>query len=131
MKQIPLQQIPNQSFSIILDNNSWGFLIKTVEDMTVVSLTLNNVDILDSARAVAGGFIIPSLYEEAGNFFFVTQNQELPYYTNFKVTQQLIYISAAELAILRQPNPLPITTAYFNPLGALPLRFAPQGYVEG
>ena len=129
MQQIPIQQLPNQSFSIILDNNTWNFLIKTAGGATVVSLNLNNVDILDSAQAASGSFIIPSLYQESGNFFFVTQNQELPVYTEFNVSQQLIYISAAELAALRGSTPTRITAANFNPLGALPLRFQPQGYM--
>jgi len=131
MMSLPIQQLPNQSFSIQLDGNSWDFLLKTVEDTTVVSLTLNTVDILDSARAIVGSFIIPSQYQEAGNFFFVTQNFLLPYYTQFGVTQALIYISAAELAILRQPSADPFITATdFNPIAALPFRFSPQGYVE-
>lgn len=131
MQQIPLQQIPNQSFSILLDGNQWNILLKTVEDITVVSMTLNGADILDSAHAVAGSFIIPSIYQESGNFFFTTLNQDLPYYTDFNVSQQLIYISATELAVLRVPPPLPIPASFFDPLGGLPLRFAPQGYVEG
>ena len=130
MMNLPIQQIPNQSFSVALDGNNWDFVLKTAGDTTVVSLTLNGTDILDGARAVAGGFIIPSLYQEAGNFFFVTQNFELPYYTEFTVTQNLIYISASELAVLRTPPASPIiTAASFNPLGALPLRFQPIGYV--
>lgn len=127
--QIPLQQIPNQSFSILLDGNQWNMILKTVQDTTVVSMTLNGTDILDSARAAAGGFIIPSLYQEAGNFFFVTQNFELPYYTQFTVTQAFVYISAVELAALRVGEPKSkITSADFNPIAALPLRFSPQGY---
>lgn len=133
MQQLSLQQVPNQSFSSILDSNNWNFTLKTAQDVTVVSLTLNGNDVIDSARAVAGSFIIPAQYEEqgAGNFFFVTQNEQLPYYTQFGVTQSLIYISAAELAALRTPPSSPIiTAASFNPIAALPLRFAPQGYVE-
>jgi hypothetical protein len=130
MMSVPLQQLPNQSFSILLDSNQWDFLLKTVEDSTVVSLTLNGTDLLDSAKAPAGAFIIPSIYEESGNFFFVTQSFQLPYYTNFNVTQSLIYISATELATLRTPTPPPITAADFNPIAALPLRFQPVGYVE-
>ena len=77
----------------MLDGNQWDFLLKTVEDTTVVSLALNGQDILDSARAAAGSFIIPSIYEESGNFFFVTQNFQLPFYTAFNVTQSLVYIN--------------------------------------
>jgi hypothetical protein len=128
MQQLPLQQLPNQSFAILLDGNQWNVLLKTAEDTTVASLTVNGASLLDSARCAAGAFLIPADYEEAGNFFFVTQNQQLPFYSKFNVTQSLIYISAAELAALRTPKAPPITTAEFNPLGALPLRFAPQDY---
>lgn len=130
MQQIPLQQLPNQSLSALLDGNQWNLLLKTVEDSTVLSAQLNGVDVLSSARAVAGSFIIPSTYEEAGNFIFVTQLFQLPFYTQFNVTQSLIYVSAAELAVLRAPKSPPITAANFNPIAALPLRFKPQGYVE-
>jgi hypothetical protein len=128
MQGIPLQQLPNQSFSIVLDGNQWDFTIKTVEDITIVSLKLNGVDVIDSARAAAGAFIIPYIYLENGNFFFVTQDFELPYYPQFNVSQSLLYISAAELAELRVPNLLPITAKDFNPIAALPLRFSPVGY---
>ncbi|MHC5541896.1 phage baseplate plug family protein [Singulisphaera rosea] len=128
MMQVPIQAIPNQSFSVILDTNTWNFLLKTVEDTTVVGLTLNGTDILDGARAVSGSLIIPSRYEESGNFFFTTANFQLPFYTSFNVSQSLIYISAAELSAIRTPPSPPITAAYFDPIAALPLRFAPQGY---
>jgi hypothetical protein len=128
MMQVPIQAVPNQSFSIILDNNQWAILLKTVDSATVVSLSLNGNDVLDSARAVSGSLIIPSQYEESGNFLFVTSNSQLPLYTLFNVSQSLLYVSAAELAAFRLPTPTPITAAYFNPIAALPLRFAPQGY---
>jgi hypothetical protein len=130
MMQVPIQAIPNQSFSLILDDNNWDFLLKTVEDSTVVSLTLNGSDVVDSTRAVSGSLIIPSQYEESGNFFFTTASFELPFYTSFNVSQSLIYVSAAELSVFRAPPLLPITAAYFNPIAALPLRFAPQNYTS-
>lgn len=129
MLQIPVQQLPNQSFTVLLDSNQWDVTLKTVEDTTVASLTLNGADVLDSARCVAGSFLIPSEYEEAGNFFFVTQSEQLPYYTQFNVTQSLVYITAAELTALRAPKAPPVTAADFNPLAALPPRFAPRNYV--
>jgi len=130
MMNLPVQQLPNQSFTVILDGNSWEFLLKTVSNTTVASISLNGTDIVDSAHCAAGALIIPSIYQESGNFFFVTQNFLLPYYTQFGVTQALIYISAEELNALRAPTPPPITAASFNPIAALPLRFSPQGYVE-
>jgi hypothetical protein len=130
MMSIPIQAIPNQSFSLILDSNNWNFLLKTAEDTTVVSLTLNGNDIIDSVRAVSGSLIIPSQYEENGNFFFTTANFELPFYTFFNISQSLIYVNASELSAFRTPPSPPITAAYFNPIAALPLRFSPVGYVS-
>ena len=128
MQLLPLQAIPNQAFSIVLDNNQWLFVIKTTNGVMSVSLGLNNDVVLDNARAVANGLIIPSRYQESGNFIFITQGFQLPYYTEFGTTQALIYVTAAELETFRAPVGLPITASDFSPLGALPLRFAPQGY---
>ena len=79
---------------------------------------------LSTVRAVAGSLIIPSEYEENGNFFFTTANYQLPYYTQFNVNQSLLYVSAAELASFRSPAAVPITAAYFNPIAALPSYFS-------
>lgn len=130
MKQIPLQSTPNQSLSAILDNNTWGITLKTIDYATIVSLTLNGVDVIDGARAVAGALIIPAQYQEksSGNFFFTTANFQIPFYNQFGLTQSMLYVSASELETFRQPPPSKITAAYFNPIAALPLRFAPQGY---
>jgi hypothetical protein len=60
-----------------------------------------------------------------GNFIFSNANgYQLPFYTFFNMTQFLLYYSASELAIMRALPP-PV----FNPVGAYPLRYMPQGYV--
>lgn len=130
MQQIPIQQLPNQSLAIVLDSNEWTIAIKTTNGVTAVSLSINNVDIVDNGIAAAGAFIIASIYEESGNFIFITQNFQLPDYTLFGVTQYLIYVSASELIAYRMQLPPPINAADFNPIAALPLRFQPVGYVE-
>lgn len=128
-QQIPLKAIPNQSLSITPDSNTWDIVVKSTEEGTVnVSLTLNTVDILDSALAVPGSFIIPCEYQESGNFIFLTQNFQVPNYTLFGVSQFLFYLSAAELSVIRAPIVPPIVATDFNSIAALPLRFAPQGY---
>lgn len=130
MQQIPIQSIPNQEFSITLDGNIYDITPKTMDNITCVSIVRNGVDIIDNIRCVPFQPVLPAQYQESGNFSFVTGNGDLPYYTQFNVTQQLIYLSADELAALRAPQPPPITAASFNPIAALPLRFAPQGYVS-
>ena len=126
--EVPLQAIPNQSFSISLDNNTFGITLIYADSIMAVSMTINGVDTIDNIRCVAGSPLIPSRYEEAGNFLFLTQNFALPIYEQFGSTQSLLYFTAAELATYRAAKSPPITAASFNPIAGLPLRFSPQGY---
>ena len=126
---VPIQAIPNQSFTIPLDGNTFVITIKTTNGITAVSMTINEVDTIDNLIAAAGTLIIPAQYQEAGNFMFLTANYDLPIYTQFNVTQTLVYFTAAELTTFRTPVSPPITAAYFNPIANLPLRFSPQGYI--
>lgn len=132
LQQVPLQAIPNQSLSLVLDNNQWDITVKFTGGVTTVSLALNGEDVMDSALAAAGALIIPTLYQEqnSGNFFFVTSQFQMPNYSQFGITQFFLYASASDLAAVRQPVAAPITALDFNPIAPLSLRFAPQGYVE-
>ena len=131
LQAIPIQAVPNQQFSIVLDNNNWVFIIRLTNGCMSVTLSLNTVTIIENMRVVAGQLVIPSQYEEmsAGNFIFLTQNNQLPDWSQFNITQSLVYASASDLASFRTPSSPPITASDFNPLGALPLRFQPTGYV--
>jgi hypothetical protein len=128
MQIIPLESLPNQTFTVVLDSNQWVVTLKTTNGVISVSLSLNNIDIVDNARAVANELIIQSEYLESGNFLFLTQNFDLPNYTQFGITQSLIYLSAVDLAGLRVAPPSPITATDFNPIAPLPLRFSPSNY---
>lgn len=128
MIQIPIQAIPNQDFSINLDGSFYDIAIKTTHGVMSVSLSRDAAVIITNLRAVAFGPIIPSRYEEKGNFTFITLNGQLPDYKKFNVTQNLVYFTADELAAFRTPAIPPIPAESFNPIAALPLRFSPQGY---
>jgi hypothetical protein len=133
-KIIPLQAIPNQDFTITLDNNLWEIGIHTCNGIVAVTLTLNGTLLIENLIGASCAPIIPAQYQENGNFVFLTANQQLPVYSQFNVTQSLFYFSASELAVLRTPpvassRYVPTVTAEsFNPIGSLPLRFSPQGY---
>lgn len=133
---LPIQQLPNQSFTITLDGNLYEITLKTCNGITAVSITENGTDILDNGIAASCAQIISSQYNEAGNFMFLTANQQLPNYAQFGLTQSLFYFSASELAAFRippaavAPTAPTVTAAFFNPIAGLPLRFAPQGYVQ-
>lgn len=129
MEVLSLQALPNQSFSVILDGNQWNISVRDTNGTISFTLVKNGVIVVENARAVAGMRIIPSIYQEDGNFALICLNQAIPDYAQFGVTQSLVYISPTELVAMRVPIPAQITADYFDPLGGLPLRFAPQGYI--
>jgi hypothetical protein len=128
MQIVPIQAIPNQNFSVVLDGNQWDIGIRTTNGCISVSMSINGIPVFSNMRAVAGTRIIPSKYQEAGNFVFITQNYEVPEYTQFGVTQFLVYASQTEIDAVRDIDPELITAADFDPNGDLPQSFAPQGY---
>lgn len=143
MQIIPLQAVPSQTFSFIdPSSNQWdiavrfvGQAITTGEVTTNVgqiafSFTFNGNILIQGITAVAGARIIPYTYLENGNFALITQSQQIPDYTQFGITQTLVYLSESDIQVFRQPlsSLVQITASDFDPNGALPLRFSPQGY---
>jgi hypothetical protein len=129
MLQLPIQPLPNQEFQAVLDGNAWDFTIRSTNGAMSITLVLNGSAVIENVRCVAGSLVIPSRYEESGNFLFLTANNQLPEYPQFGTTQSFVYVSAAELVVFRTPPASPtVTAADFNPIAALPLRFAPAGY---
>jgi len=136
---IPIQAVPNQSLSVNLNGSQYVIAIRYTNGCMSVSISKDGVILVENVRAVGAYPVLPYRYleENNGNFMFLTANNLLPNYTQFNLTQSLLYFSPAELAVYRQPpvasSPqVPtVTAAFFNPVGGLPLRFAPQGYVAG
>lgn len=101
---IPIIATPNQTFSALLDNSRYVLTIKSLpQGLTIASVTINGVLIVDSIRLVANRLIIRHLYQEGagGNFFLGADGDTLPDYTQFGNTQTLTYFTAAELVALR------------------------------
>jgi hypothetical protein len=104
MIEISLQPIPNQAFSIILDDAWFQIRIKTLENGScVVSIDRDNLPLIGGVRAMPNRALLPYFYLEggAGNFAFVTDNDEYPNYTKFGTAHRMIYASAEELEALR------------------------------
>lgn len=101
MRIIDIDPIPNQEFSVTVDGNRWDFIIKEAVSSMICDLSMNDEVILSGARIVTGAPIIPYEYlRRHGNFIILTENDELPYWTQFGVNQQLIYASAEELSLI-------------------------------
>ena len=98
---IPLSNVPNQSFSIVLDGNQYDIWLYVANNVTAIDLVRNNEDILLGHRIPANSLVIPYRYLEDGNFVFVTENADYPIYTEFGITQFMFYLSQQELIDLR------------------------------
>ena len=96
---VPVQAIPNQTLSIVLDNDRFDIELKSTATSTAASITRNEELLISGVRCVGGTPLIPYEYLRAssGNFIFSTPREQIPYYTNFGIDQFLFYFSAAEL----------------------------------
>ena len=108
MMQIPITNIPNQSLSFSADGNQYDIRIHATSDngepgseIMAFDITINNIVIITGIRAVAGFPIIPSIYLQNGNFVVLTNNDDLPDWNQFGISQQLMYASEAELSAIQ------------------------------
>lgn len=101
MIEIALAVIPNQAFSIRLDNQVYDVTLKETDGVMSATIVRDGVTILSGTRVVAGTPLIPYEYLESGNFMLLTDDDDLPDYTKFGISQSLIYASQAELEALR------------------------------
>jgi hypothetical protein len=100
---VPLEVLPNQTFSIQIDNHNYDMAVYSCNLIMAFDLVRDGVTILTGQRVVVGTPVIPYEYleNENGNFAFVTANEEYPDYLQFNTTQSLIYASNDELEVLR------------------------------
>lgn len=101
---INLEPIPNQEFTIRLEDLRYTVRINSVEDScTVATIDINGQTVISGSRIVANNLMIPYPYleGEGGNFFLETPDDELPDYEKFGTTHRLIYFTRAELEVMR------------------------------
>ena len=98
-EQIQLSTIPNQSFDVVLEGANYTIRLVACFDCMAVDIRRNGVDIVIGQRLVAGSLIVPSAYQYAGfgNFILLTNDDEIPYYDQFGISQFLIYYTAADI----------------------------------
>jgi len=114
MIEIPLASVPNQTFSIVLDERLYEIALYAIDTGNIVldgatvpntvmavDITRDGVVIMTGMRVMPDYPMIPYRYLEAGNFVFITSEGDYPDYLQFGITQTMIYLSEAELAELR------------------------------
>lgn len=98
MNIIPLEPIPNQSFSTTVEGITYKITLRTAQNATLASIESAGRTLITNALCVPGGNILPyPAYRKGGNFRFVCQDNQYPYYENFGKTCFLAYIPKAEL----------------------------------
>ena len=101
IQQIPIQPIPNQSFTVVLDNVSFDIVLKFTVNVMSATISADGVLLVQNTRVVPGFPIIPYRYLEQGNFVIQTLNDDYPNYEQFGTSQQLIYASQEQLELIR------------------------------
>lgn len=101
MKNIEIAAVPNQEFAVQLDDRFYVFALREANGVMAVSITRDGTPLISGARMLAGTPLLPYRYQEAGNFVVLTDDEALPYWDQFGVTQFLVYVTAAEIAALR------------------------------
>lgn len=101
MLEISIAAVPNQTLSVRLGDNQYDIALKATNGIMAVDITRNNIPVLQGQRAVANFPLIPYFYKESGNFVIISENGDIPEYSQFGVTQFLIFASEEELAALR------------------------------
>lgn len=102
MIEIPIQAVPNQELSILLAGSRYVIQLRTIDAIqgTAATILRDGATLVSNARAVAGFGILRYGYlvANAGNFAFVTPNDELPWWEQFDITHKLIFATEAEIA---------------------------------
>lgn len=93
-QEIPIATLPRQEFSIRLNNRRWTLRIVAGVGIVSVTITRDDVVLIENVRAVSGRALLPYDYQTDGNFAFATANDELPWWENFGNTCRLIYDDA-------------------------------------
>lgn len=101
MRDVPVTATPNQSLSILLDNERIVLRLKEANGVMVADVERDGSTIILGTRVLAGEPIIPYHYLEDGNFILLTINDELPDWQQFGQTQSLVYLTTAEVEALR------------------------------
>lgn len=99
MREIQLKSIPNQKLTTTLDGKTYGLHFKQSGTM-IVDVTVDEETVISGLKCYPNIALVPYGYLVDGNFFFVTENEELPDYENFGTTCKLYYLTDEEINAL-------------------------------
>lgn len=97
MIDIALAAVANQSMFVQLDERAYTLTVHAAGDIMSVSIMRDDVMLIEGLRITPGTPLLPYRYQESGNFVLVVDDGDLPDFTQFGITQFLVYLSAIEL----------------------------------
>lgn len=102
--QIDLKNLPNQEFSVDMENISYTITIQYIENevsgIMMFSLLIDDTEICTSVPCFANQAILPYPWQVAlanGNFVFLTDNENYPHYEDFGNTCNLYFVTKDEI----------------------------------
>lgn len=95
---IPLEQIPNQEFEIILNNQSRTIHLFLRGDYLYLDLMLDNEPVFYGAICYDRTKILPVNSIFKGNFIFIDNLSDNPEYTKLNERYELYYLDEKEIA---------------------------------
>lgn len=102
MKEIPLDNVEKQSLSVLIDSILFELSFKVCNNTMAATVVRDGVTLVENRRVVAGVGIIPEGDREEGNFIVLTDNDDLPFFSNFNSTNTLVYTTPEETAAYRR-----------------------------
>lgn len=98
MYNIPIQSIPNQIFSVMLDNVNYRVALRTIQGMTYMSVWANGDILFHSQLCTPNAYVNPYNYVGlGGKFYFRCSDGQYPYFENFGDTAELYFYTAGEI----------------------------------
>lgn len=99
MTTVTLPTAPNASFAFRASENVFRITIRSINNMTLVSIADDEGYLSAGIRAIKGQWLIPYKYLSGkGNFRFESEDSdEYPYYTGFNKVFNLIYYTKEEV----------------------------------
>lgn len=98
MLLVPIKNIPNQVFSITLNGVGYRIMLRTIQELTFMSVWVNNEALFYNQICTPNNWVNQYNYISVnGKFYFYSLDEEYPNYKKFGVTQALYFLTPEEV----------------------------------
>lgn len=98
MYVVPLKNMPNFSFSVLLDGLDYRVAIRTIQELTYMSVWIGGELLFYNQLCTPNNWVnVYNYISVNGKFFFKCLDNEYPNYKSFGITQSLIFYSKEEV----------------------------------